>query len=153
MSGEHRGIRIRNFSMADLPRAMEIEPVSFMEVDAWSKYIFEKWYCRCPDLFLVAEAAGIIAGYMCTSIEQKTGEIESIAVDPAFRRRGVASALMNYTLSKLRSSAIANVVLQVRTSNTGAIRFWENFGFFPSGILPLFYDDGGEALQMEKLLT
>ena len=152
MTGEHEEIRIRHFSIADLPRALEIEPVSFRMVDAWSKPIFRKWYRRCPDLFIVAEVSGTIAGYMCTSIEQKTGEIESIAVDPAFRRQGVASALMDYTLREMRASTVTTVELQVRTSNTGGIRFWQNLGFSPSGILPNFYDDGAEALQMKKSL-
>ena len=87
MTGEHQEIRIRPFSMADLPHVLEIEPASFRMVDAWSKPIFRKWYRRCSDLFIVAEVSGTIAGYMCTSVEQKTGEIESIAVHPAFRRQ------------------------------------------------------------------
>jgi ribosomal-protein-alanine N-acetyltransferase len=140
MTGEPQEICIRHFSLADLPRVLEIEPASFRMVDAWSKPIFRKWYRQCPDLFIVAEISGTIAGYMCTSIEQKTGEIESIAVDPAFRRQGVASALMDYTLREMHA-------------NTGSIRFWQNVGFSPSGILPKFYDDGAEALQMKKSLT
>ena len=153
MTGEPQEIRIRHFSIADLPRVLEIEPASFRMVDAWSKPIFRKWYRKCPDLFIVAEISGTIAGYMCTSIEQKTGEIESIAVDPAFRRQGVASALMDYTLREMQASGITTVELQVRTTNTGGIRFWQNAGFSPSGILPNFYDDGAEALQMKKSLT
>lgn len=153
MTGEHQKIRIRHFSIADLPRTLEIEPASFSMVDAWSKPIFIKWYRRCPDLFLVAEVSGIIVGYLCTSIEQKTGEIESIAVDPAFRCQGVALALMDHMLRELRASSITTVELQVRTSNIHGIRFWQNLGFSPSGILPNFYDDGGEALQMKKSLT
>jgi ribosomal-protein-alanine N-acetyltransferase len=152
MTGEPQEIRIRHFSLADLPRILEIEPASFRMVDAWSKLIFRKWYRQCPDLFIVAEISGTI-GYMCTSIEQKTGEIESIAVDPAFRRQGVASALMDYTLREMQASGITTVELQVRTTNTGGIRFWQNAGFSLSGILPNFYDDGAEALQMKKSLT
>ena len=153
MTGEQQEIRIRHFSIADLPRVLEIEPASFRMVDAWSEPIFRKWYRRCPDLFIVAEVSGTIAGYMCTSVEQKTGEIESIAVDPAFRLQGVASALMDYTFREIHASSVTTVELQVRTSNTGGIRFWQNLGFSPSGILPNFYDDGGEALQMKKSLT
>jgi [ribosomal protein S18]-alanine N-acetyltransferase len=152
MTGELREINIRHFSIADLSRVMEIEPASFMMVDAWSKPIFRKWYRKCTDLFIVAEISGTIVGYMCTSIEQKTGEIESIAVDPAFRRQGVASALMDYTFREMHTSGITTVELQVRTTNTGAIRFWQKLGFSPSGILPNFYDDGAEALQMKKSL-
>ncbi len=136
--------------MADLPRVLEIEPASFMMIDAWSETIFKKWYRKCPALFVVAQIADTIAGYMCTNIKEKTGEIESIAVDPAFRRQGVASALMDYTLREMRASAITSVELQVRKSNTGGILFWQKSGFSPTGILPNFYDDGGEALQMKK---
>jgi ribosomal-protein-alanine N-acetyltransferase len=153
MTGEHQEIRIRPFSLADLPRVLEIEPASFRMVDAWSKPIFRKWYRQCPDLFIVAEISGTIVGYMCTYIEQKTGEIESIAVDPAFRRQGVGSALMDYTLKEMHASGITTVELQVRTTNPGGIRFWQNVGFSPAGILPNFYDDGAEALQMKKSLT
>ena len=153
MTGEQQEIRIRHFSLADLPRLLEIEPASFRVVDAWSKPIFRKWYRQCPDLFIVAEISGTIAGYMCTSIEQKTGEIESLAVDRAFRRQGVASALMDYTFREIHASSVTTVELQVRASNTGGIRFWQNLGFSPSGILPNFYDDGAEALQMKKSLT
>lgn len=153
MTGEPQEIRLRPFSIADLPRVLEIEPASFRMVDAWSKPIFRKWYRQCPDLFIVAEISGTIAGYMCTSIEQKTGEIESIAVDPAFRRQGVASALMDHTLREMHASGITTMELQVRTTNTGGIRFWQNAGFSPSSILPNFYDDGAEALQMKKSLT
>jgi len=153
MTGEHQEIRIRHFSIADLPRVLEIEPASFTMVDAWSTPIFRKWYRKCPYLFIVAEISGTIAGYMCTSIKRKTGEIESIAVDPAFRRQGVASALMDYTLREMHASGITIVELQVRTTNPGGIRFWQHVGFSPSGILPNFYDDGAEALQMKKSLT
>ena len=153
MTGEPQEIHLRPFSLADLPRVLEIEPDSFTMVDAWSTPIFRKWYRKSPDLFIVAEISCTIAGYICTFIEQKTGEIESIAVAPAFRRQGVASALMNYTIREIQASGITTAGLQVRTTNTDGIRFWQNAGFVPSGILPNFYDDGAEALQMKKSLT
>jgi ribosomal-protein-alanine N-acetyltransferase len=153
MTGKRQEIRIRHFSITDLPRVLEIEPTSFTMVDAWSKPIFRKWYRKCPDLFIVAEISGTIAGYMCTSIKQKTGEIESIAVDRAFRRQGVASVLMDYTLREVHASGITTMELQVRTTNTGGICFWQKVGFSPAGILPNFYEDGAAALQMKKSLT
>ena len=61
MTGEPQEIRIRHFSLADLPRVLEIEPASFTMVDAWSTPIFRKWYRQCPDLFIVAEISGTIA--------------------------------------------------------------------------------------------
>ena len=90
---------------------------------------------------------------MCTSIEQETGEIQSIAIEQAFRRRGVASRLIGYTLKEMQASGITIVELQVRTTNTGGIRFWQNAGFSPAASGATFYDDGSEALQMQKSLT
>jgi ribosomal protein S18 acetylase RimI-like enzyme len=60
---------------------------------------------------------------------------------------------MDYTLREMHASGITIVELQVRTTNPGGIRFWQHVGFSPSGILPNFYDDGAEALQMKKSLT
>ena len=64
MTDEHLEIRIRHFSISDLPGVLEIELASFRMVDAWSRPIFRKWYRKCPDLFIVAEISGTIAGYM-----------------------------------------------------------------------------------------
>ncbi len=153
MTGEHQEIHIRHFSLTDLPRLLEIESTSFSKVDAWSEPIFNKWYRKCPDLFIVAEISGLIVGYMCTSIEQETGEIQSIAIEQAFRRRGVASRLIGYTLKELQASGITIVELQVRTTNTGGILFWQYAGFHLSGLRRNIYDDGSEALQMQKSLT
>jgi ribosomal protein S18 acetylase RimI-like enzyme len=153
MTDKPQKIHIRPFSLTDLSRLLEIEPASFMMTDAWSKPVFRKWYRKCSDLFIVAEISGAIAGYMCTHIVQNTGEIESIAIDLPFRRQGVATTLVEHTLRQLYASGITSVELQVRTTNIGGILFWQNLGFSPSGILPSFYDDGAEALQMKKSLT
>jgi len=153
MSEERQDIHIRHFTISDLPRLLEIESTSFSMVDAWSESIFGKWYHKCQELFIVAEISGTIVGYMCTSIESKNGEIQSVAVDEAFRRRRVASALLDYTIREMHASGIKIVELQVRTTNTDGIVFWEKAGFCPTGILRNIYDDGAEALQMQKLLT
>jgi len=153
MSGERQEIHIRQFTISDLPRLLEIESTSFSMVDAWPKSIFDKWYHKCHELFIVAEISGTIVGYMCTSIERRNGEIQSIAVDQAFRRRRVASVLLDYTIREIHASGIEIVELQVRTTNTDGIVFWEKAGFRPTGILRNIYDDGAEALQMQKLLT
>jgi ribosomal protein S18 acetylase RimI-like enzyme len=63
----------------------------------------------------------------------------------------VASALMDYTLREIQASGITTVELQVRTTNPGGIRFWQNIGFSPSGILANFYEDGAEAVADEEV--
>lgn len=145
-------IHIRRFSFSDLPRILEIEHASFT-VDAFSEDTFRRWYNKCPELFTVAEISGLIVGYMSSCILPEKGDIVSIAVDPLYRRKGVGRALVNYTLKEMASARVQVVELEVRKTNTEAIRFWESFGFFPVRIIPNFYRDGAEALQMRKFLA
>lgn len=144
-------IHIRRFSLSDLDRIIEIEQNSFT-LDAFSEDVFKRWYRKCPDLFIVAEVAGVIAGYTITCILPRKGDIVSIAVDPLYRSIGIGKALMNFTIDQLRANGIEVVELEVRPTNSGGIRFWESLGFFTIGTIPGFYRDGMEALHMRKLV-
>ena len=57
-----------------------------------------------PELFLVARLGRRIAGYSITRMNWRGAELESIAVDPQYRRRGVAQALLNATIERLEGA-------------------------------------------------
>jgi ribosomal-protein-alanine N-acetyltransferase len=147
-------IRVRCFSLLDLDdlnRIVEIERASF-PIDAFSKATLRRLYHKCPDLFIIAEIPGIIVGYMITCIFPEKGDIVSIAIDPAYRRKGVGRTLVDFAFYNLKIFGVKVVELEVRTTNIEGIRFWESLGFFPIGTIPHFYRDGAEALRMRKSL-
>jgi ribosomal-protein-alanine N-acetyltransferase len=148
-------VRLREFRLEDLPEVMRIELSSFPS-DAFDELTFAQLYESCGDLFLVAEHEGRIVGYSVTCVEWEGGElvghVHSIAVDPAFRRRGVGRALMEETFRRLRSLGVGEVRLETSASNAAGLRFWLSLGFKPVGVRKRYYADGSDALVMRREL-
>jgi ribosomal-protein-alanine N-acetyltransferase len=73
-----------------------------------------------------------------------------VAVDPKHRGKGIASALMDSTLRRLRRRGIARFDLMVKVTNEPAIRFYEGYGFNRSRIVRKYYEDGADGWRMAK---
>ena len=66
----------------------------------------------------------------------------NVAVDPDLRRRGIATALLSHVLERVHPDA--QLTLEVRRSNAGAITLYESFGFRSAGVRRRYYQDNGE---------
>jgi [ribosomal protein S18]-alanine N-acetyltransferase len=75
-----------------------------------------------------------------------------VATHPELRRRGYGRALMQQALAYAREHAIRHVLLEVRRSNTPAIRLYRDCGFFAMGIRKRYYQDGEDAVEMVLVL-
>ena len=84
------------------------------------------------DLSMIAMAGDAIVGF-CVSwvnVDIQEGYIQAIGVTPAWRGRGLASALMARALTSFRDEKLTRAALDVDTQNpTGALRFYEKHGF------------------------
>jgi len=60
-------------------------------------------------------------------------DVGQVGVAPAFRRRGLASALVTEALARLRARGYDTVFLHVNTNNPGALATWRSLGFQPAG--------------------
>ena len=145
-------ITIRPFTLTDseLQQLIEIENASFA-TDAYQVEDFRQVYLKCSELSVVAEIKGRIAGYMMTRRLPDWGDVFSLAVAPAYRRRDVGAALFRYTVNRLNEWGIARIELEVRKTNEAGASFWQRMGFVPVSTIPNFYDDGSEALLMRKV--
>jgi ribosomal-protein-alanine N-acetyltransferase len=130
-------------------RIEAIESASFGR-QAYDRNLFAEFFHKCGELFLVAERRRIICGYVITCIRGDRAEIVSIAVEPVSRRRGVASALMDSTLRRLRRRRVARVGLMVKVTNARARRFYETYGFHKVRLAPAYYEDGSDGLLMSR---
>ena len=67
-------------------------------------------------------------------------------MDPSFRRQGVGLALMDSLKSEMSRLGCRAATLEVRESNTAAVRLYEKAGFSLAGVRPHYYMDKENAL-------
>lgn len=82
-----------------------------------------------PDLFLVAELAGAIAGTCMAGFDGHRGWVHLVAVAPEHRHRGVGAELMRRAESLLAERGCPKLNLQVRASTPEAVDFYRRLGF------------------------
>jgi ribosomal-protein-alanine N-acetyltransferase len=82
--------------------------------------------------------AGIV-GYMIGREAAGTGEVLNLAVDPPFRRRGLARSLLEHGLVALRRRGADEVFLEVRASNDSAQALYRSRGFEQVGTRAAYY--------------
>jgi ribosomal-protein-alanine N-acetyltransferase len=96
---------------------------------------------------LIAMIGGRTAGF---AVARRTApdelEILNIAVDPRFRRRGVARKLIQEVLAGFEGT----VFLEVRQSNAAARKLYHSLGFETMAVRKEYYSDSGEAAIVMK---
>jgi len=140
-------ILTRKMEEDDIPAVLKIERMSFST--PWSEYSFLTEIYKKYAFTRVALSDGNIIGYICVNFVLHEAHILNLAVDPDFRRRGVASLLMDEALRELKNVSCVFIYLEVRVSNVGAKEFYEGFGFKPASIRKKYYASPNEdALLM-----
>ena len=142
-----RSVPVRRFELGDLDDVLTIERASFGR-DAWSNDLFLEFFRRDPSLFLVACVGKRIVAYSITTAGLRRAELASIAVDPLDRGRGVARALLDFTLGRLRANHVKSWWLMVDVENAAAIRFYERYGFVTTKKVKGYYSARRDAWRM-----
>jgi len=141
--------QIRKASGRDLPGICEIEAASFGQ-EAYDCKLFADYLRKCGALFLVAERAGNICGYLIACLRGVSAELVSVAVAPELRGRGAASALLENLMCRLRRRGAARLHLVVRVDNRPARAFYEKQGFRRLRRVPGYYEDGVDGVAMTR---
>ena len=100
---------------------------------------------------LKATFNGEMAGFIAADLRRSEdlAWISTLGVLPDFRRRGLASTLLQACEAQLKVSRIR---LSVRASNQAALGLYTQFGYKQYGDWPRYYSDGEDALVLEKTL-
>lgn len=78
-------------------------------------------------------------------------ELLRIAVSPEARGQGLGRALLEACQRDLAREGLAHLFLEVRPTNTPAIRLYESCGWKPCGHRPRYYSDGEDAALYQRL--
>jgi ribosomal-protein-alanine acetyltransferase len=137
---------IREATAADLPALLRIEQESFSNPH-WTAENFLKDECTVAEID--SQVAGLlVAREICppSATAPPEREILNLAVASRFRRRGIATALLNH---ELRRTAI--YFLEVRESNLAAQELYRKFGFVEIARRPNYYQSPVERAIVMKM--
>ena len=112
-----------------------------------------------PESFLIAENAGTYVGYIMCKSEfgfsnfkklgfVKKGHVVSVAVLNELRGNGIGSALVEEAIKGVQEKQCDEMYLEVRCSNTDAVRLYERLGMSVKQRLKSYYRDGEDAYMM-----
>ena len=82
-----------------------------------------------PELFFVAVSDETVIGTVLAGYDGVRGWVHRVAVHPDFRRKGLASKLMQRAEQGLKDAGCPKLNLQVRNSNIEVLEFYESLGF------------------------
>ncbi len=146
-------IEIRIPRAGDLPAVVRIEGASF--ADPWSEsFLREELANDVLRMALVAEGPRGVCGYIMSWRVADQLHVLNVAVDPAWRRRGIGRLLLKEAAVRAWAAGLEEITLEVRRGNVSAIRFYEGLGLREVGVREGYYIDNGEdALIMTGSLA
>jgi ribosomal-protein-alanine N-acetyltransferase len=123
--------------------------------DPWSEESFRRLLAVEPAIFLVAvfPPESAVAGYAIAFAVGEDGEVLNVAVDPAFRGKGLAGQMLDALLIELGARGVQTAFLEVRESNAAARALYGSRGFTEIGRRKAYYRRPVEdALVMRRVL-
>jgi len=147
-------MKLHNCTGDDLHDLLMIENSSFLSDRNTSSRFKQYLKSRSITVTLAQTVDKKPAGYAMVFYRKnsETCRLYSLAVLSEYRKLGVAQALMDGIYADMKDRGLTRIVLEVRPDNVPAIRFYEKNGFSAFGSFEEFYEDGTDALRMEKFL-
>lgn len=145
-------IIIRTIHSEDLFAIIRL--ASTVLTETYSPSLFTFFYETSPETFIVAEEHHKIIGFAIGIKQPNTiGRIVMIGTSGEKQRRGVGSNLLRHLITLFSTNQTPLIELEVKKTNTNAIRFYQKHGFHIIEEIPNFYQDGVAAFIMRRTLS
>ncbi len=145
--------RIRKALATDIDELLRLECLAFQS-DRLSRRSFKRWLRHSGCIFLAREESGALGGYVLVILRRGTrlARLYSLAVDPAYRGKGIAVQLMERAEQAARDAGALYMRLEVAGNNAAAISLYRKLGYRQFGLYQGYYEDHSDALRMEKCI-
>lgn len=90
-----------------------------------------------PELFVVGIEDNQVIASAIFGYEGHRGWVNYLAVSPAHRRKGHASALMRWGEEALKARGCPKINLQIRSSNAPVMAFYQSLGYAQDEVVSL----------------
>lgn len=140
---------IERMQQYHVAQVAELEKLCFS--DPWSEKSVASELENELAHWLVAVDGDCVAGYVGSQTVMGETDMMNIATHPAYRRQGIAGALVTALVADLREKGSRCLTLEVRASNVPAIALYEKLGFAEIGRRKNYYRNPREdALILRK---
>ena len=135
--------KIKFYEKEDLDEIVSIENKSHLT--PWTKKNFTEAY-NAKNLFRVLKNQSNIIGYYIALFSDEECQLLNITVRLELKKRGFGQLMIENLFKECRKKNIHDIFLEVRASNSSAIRLYEKKGFNEIGIRKNYYKiiDGKE---------
>ncbi len=137
--------------LSDIDGVLEIEKASFPRPWKRRNFVSELTIPLSHPMVLLNERGEVI-GYIMLRLTEPVVHILNIAVREDVRRCGLGSMLLREAFKLAKKHRMKGIYLEVRVSNTPAIRLYQKHGFFILERIRGYYMDGEDAFAMMAVL-
>lgn len=109
------------------------------------------WHVRHPEsVVLTARTDHVIAGFAIMRYADRDAHLNLLAVDPAYRRRGVARRLVTWLEETALTAGTFIIGLELRAANEAARAFYRALGYRELGEVRGYYQGLEAAIRMTR---
>lgn len=126
------GMTFRKFRLEDYDRVMELWQLCGLPLKPRgrdSREEISRQLEKPQVIFLVAEAEDRIVGTVLATHDGRKGWINRLAVDPAYRRKGLAQMLVRLAEEELEKAGLKMFAALIEKDNQASIRLFEKLGY------------------------
>lgn len=124
---------------SDLDAVVAIEEASFYNPTTREWYETELARPEVCFVYVIRTSEAPVAGFVAFWRVLDEMHINNLAIDPRWRGRGLGRALLRGVMAAAAGRGIRRATLEVRRSNTPALRLYESEGFATVGVRPNYY--------------
>lgn len=149
--------QIRSFNKSDFPQIeLILKKLGWAECYVTGQLVEIKKLSNsvtCP--IFVAETDNCLIGFVSAELQSwnRLGFIHGLAVDPDFRRMGMAKRLVDAVENAFRQNNCRGMFVDTPVDNKGGIRFYNAIGFTTAYTMPQYYAANLDGVTFQKFFS
>lgn len=147
-------MNIRSAKSSDLTEILKLELATFSYDQLSARNL--RWMLKKANcLFRVMTLKSSVVGYAIVLFRKNSSHarLYSMAINPNFQGMGLGKKFLKQIIIDLSRKKVSKFKLEVKTTNYAAINLYQKFKFVPTKTKLKYYDDGSNALCLERIFS